>query len=1208
MSATTLTAEQTRAITTRDVSVALSAGAGCGKTFVLTERFLSHLDQSSDDEYQEPARLRQLIAITFTDAAAREMRQRIRDKCYERLERAETAGDQRRWQRLLREIETARISTIHAFCASLLREHAAAAGLDPTFAVLDQGDADVLLYNTIDDTLRRLLEKLDNEVLDLAAVYGLGHLKQQIAALLGQRHQPYFNTWQSARPEDLVDRWREWHEREAFPNALREIAVDACIDEILDLLNEVAATKPLFVEAKQQLVELLPRLRGGNISREELERICGFARVKSREGPYICTAKDWGDKQGYDAYSKACEALRKCIEQHQPAPWQPQVAREAAERGLALLRLTAKVVKAYDDRKAALGRLDFDDLLSRTYALVSNPQHAPIRERFSKDLHLLLVDEFQDTDQLQVDLVKALCGSGFDAGRLFFVGDFKQSIYRFRGAAPKVFRDLRARVDERGRLPLNMNFRSQPAVLHFINALFCDAFNSLPPSNRTSDSLALRNQTSDSLPLAGRAGEGVIEGEKYEPLRPSRKQTTNPPAVEFLWTIAPNKHSKKKGEAEKARRQEAQALARRLASLLDPNTSERPIVDEKTGEPRAAKPGDVAILFRALSDVHIYEEALREHGLDYYLVGGHAFYAQQEIYDVLNLLRAVASSADELSLAGVLRSPFFSLTDETLFWLADCAGSLNAGLLGERLPRQLSAEERAKAAAAAETIRALRDMKDRVPIATLLGEALERTGYDAVLLAEFLGERKLANLHKLMERARAADAGVMDLDDFITQLAQFIAREPKEALAATLPEAADIIRLMTIHHAKGLEFPLVVVPDLDRPANIRPPCAALHPELGPLVPQPPDDENEKASTGMTLFAALDRAEELEERKRLLYVACTRAADYLILSSSLADVDKPKSDWMKLIGERFEMDSGDLIARLPKDYETPCLRMTIDSPSDDKPASKSRGPDIVKMLEEAQRLAAAGEGIKPPHVDAVPVDRAARRQFSFSRLTGQLVRTNGHVPGDDEFSSLLPPKAKIDPLRLGALVHDVVGRIDFAAKDVGKAIGDWCEHLASQYVLLNAAEAAAAAAAREMLERFAASPRAMQLAQAMVVHRELEFVLAWPPNHLHGYIDCLYQDAEGRWRLLDYKTTKATPADVARLAKQYEMQMYVYALAAERALGQPPAELALHFLRPGVEHVFPWNDAARRGAVELVNLAITAATMLESGTGVETRSL
>ena len=254
---------------------------------------------------------------------------------------------------------------------------------------------------------------------------------------------------------------------------------------------------------------------------------------------------------------------------------------------------------------------------------------------------------------------------------------------------------------------------------------------------------------------------------------------------------------------------------------------------------------------------------------------------------MLNLLRAVASTADEVSLAGVLRSPFFALADESLFWLADSAGSLNAGLLADPPPSQLAPEEAAKVTAAAATISHLRSIKDRVPIAALLNAALDRTGYDAILLAEFLGERKLANLNKLVERARVADQnGATDLDGFITQLSQFVAREPKESLAATLPEAANIIRLMTIHHAKGLEFPFVVVPDLDRQPLLRSPSAALHPELGPLVPQPPDDDNDKITTGMTLYAALERREELEERKRMLYVACTRAADYLMLSTSL----------------------------------------------------------------------------------------------------------------------------------------------------------------------------------------------------------------------------------------------------------------------------------------------------------------------------------
>ncbi len=326
--------------------------------------------------------------------------------------------------------------------------------------------------------------------------------------------------------------------------------------------------------------------------------------------------------------------------------------REMARLGLELLKLTAKVVAAYDDRKRAQGKLDFDDLLAKAYTLITNPNHVDLHDRLADDLRLLLVDEFQDTDKLQADLVTKLCGPGFDAGRLFFVGDFKQSIYRFRGAAPKVFRELREQVKITGRLPLTLNFRSQPEILRFVNALFCDTF--------------------------------TTGGDEYERLRPSREQTTEPPAIEFLWTIAPNKNNKGfPGAMREARREEAKAIARRLRGLIDPSTTELPVVDKLTCKPRRLELGDVAILFRTLSDVQVYEEALREYGLDYYLVGGYAFYAQQEIFDVLNLLRAVASSADEVSLAGVLRSPFFALADETLFWLADTAGSLNAGLLAD---------------------------------------------------------------------------------------------------------------------------------------------------------------------------------------------------------------------------------------------------------------------------------------------------------------------------------------------------------------------------------------------------------------------------------------------------------------------------------------------------------------------------------------------
>jgi ATP-dependent helicase/nuclease subunit A len=1162
MSAVELTHEQRAAVGAREVSVALSAGAGCGKTHVLTHRFISHLEVDSPDA----ARLDQLIAITFTDAASREMRGRIRKACYDRLTAETDRSRQDYWLRLVRELDTARVSTIHAFCTALLRGHAAEVGLDPTFDVLEEGEADVLRFNVMDDVLRARLASKDDDALDLAAAFGLGRLKEQIAALIGRRHEPAFRQWLAATPEEMAeksarmfDTWKGLHEGESLANCVRKIASKAAIDEILDLLQSVEPTKPLFQEARQNLLVLLPKLKAGDVTQDELTEIGKYARAKSEDGPYICTAKDWGnDKVACQRYTELCKTLRECIDKNKALPWDDDIAKEAAQLGLKLLRLTGAIVAEYQARKDQLGKLDFDDQLALAHQLLKDPKNAGLREELFADLELLLVDEFQDTDPLQIDLVKLVCGEDFTAGRLFFVGDFKQSIYRFRGAQPPKFLNFRQQLPQAGRLPLTLNFRSRPGVLDFVNALFCDEFS------------------------------------EYDRLRPHRDAAAGEPAVEFLWTITPEKNSNAAGAREEARRKEARAIARRLRELVDAGSNETPAVDVETKQARRARPGDIAILLRALSDVRLYEEALREQGLEYYLVGGHAFYAQQEIYDVLNLLRAVASAADEVSLAGVLRSPIFALADESLFWLVDSGGGVNAGLFAEELPPQLPEEERSKVASAAATLRFLRSVKDRVPIATLLAEALRRTGYDAVLIGEFLGERKLANLHKLMEQARTADANAVDLDGFITQLAEFISKPPKEPLASTCSETSDVIRLMTIHRAKGLEFPLVVVPDLDRPPLLKSPVAALDPELGPLVGRPSGDERDPTVTGMTLLATREEAAELEERERLLYVAMTRAADYLILSSSIEDFAKPKSDWMELLAGRFDLATGALVARLRDGYGVPAVHVHELPTADDERIGRPRGPDILKVLDEAHRLAAAGKGVVPREVGPVDIDRAARRQFSFSRLSGRLVtaEVNGHAPSAASWAES-GGDAPADPRGFGLLVHDVLARIDFNRP---ATISEWCEHLAPMHVVENVD--AAAQTAREMIERLATSSTGRKLAESAALHREVDFLLAWPLGQSHGdgsmiqgSIDCIYRAGDGNWRIVDYKTNNIAAADVSSSAARYAMQLYVYAMAAEKALGKPPSELVLHFLRPGVEHVFKWNDNARRQAIELVNQAI-----------------
>ncbi len=885
----------------------------------------------------------------------------------------------------------------------------------------------------------------------------------------------------------------------------------------------------------------------------------------------VCTAKDWRDADCYASFRDAAKAFReeKIDKSVLKKSLDMEAAHEAARLGLALVRLASDVAETLAAEKKRRNQLEFDDLLIEARRLLVDEEHAALRERALRGVQLMMVDEFQDTNPLQVEIIQAFCGPAWKQRGLFAVGDQKQSIYRFNGAEPRVSNKLRSELPPTGRLSLTTNFRSQPAVLDFVNAAFADEFSD------------------------------------YEPLVPSRPQATATPAVEFLWSPGPKSledsagappESRPAGRPERgatrdARAVEAQWIARRLRQLFESQAAI--VVDAPTGQPRPLQPGDVAILLRSLGDAQVYEEALRDEGVDYYLAGGHAFYSQQEIYDVLNLLTAVASRVDEIALAGALRSPLFALADESLLWMVKSHGSLNAALAAAAPPPELSPTEAAKSARAAATLDRMRREKDRLLVAELLSLALELTGYDAVLLTEFLGPRKAANVEKLLEQARAHDrTSPGDLQGFTAQLAEFVVRAPKEALAATQTEG-NVVRIMTIHNAKGLEFPLVVLPDLERGRHGggEP---ALDLELGPLVPV----EDRDGWVGLDLYRRLEDLEELDERKRLLYVGCTRAADYLILSSSIDDLAHPKSDWLQLVDRSVRLADGTPRRRQPNagHGSFPVRVTTAEPPIGGAAQGRTRGPDLRRLVAKTRQAAAAARLEKIPiEAGAVPVDSAARRRFSFSRLTGELVGRSAES-ADAETDEPAPPPDKSTGAAgraVGRLVHAVLERIDF--RD-GANAHEWCDFLAPQFAPADPKHAAQLATA--LVDRFLASDRAAQLVRAGAVRREVEFLLPWPPGQaawrgrfLHGYLDLLYQDEQGRWRLLDYKTNRIPGGDVSQVAARYELQMLAYSLACEQALGEPLAECTLVLLEPGTEHPFVWDQTDRQSGIERLTAAM-----------------
>jgi len=1151
-----LTDEQQAALSQHASSTSLSAGAGCGKTFVLTQRFLSYLDPLVPEPSAE---LHELVAITFTDAAAREMRERIRRRCYERFTQSTDVDQRQAWNQLIRSLDSARISTIHSFCATLLRNHAAEAEVDPRFELLDAAAADLLRLQSVDDRLRQLLLEGNERVIQLATRFSLRSLRDDVVRLLGENPVAVISKWQEQTPEQLANTWREFFSEIVVPAATSAILDSEYTVQLQEICKTAQVSKPSLQDHFAEILELLSQLPGCEAPHEALERLTKLARVQG-----VCTKKDWDDPEQYARFGAAAKAVRELLKKSTLLySLQDDQLTEAASTGHELLGLVADVANCYDQVKQDRNVLEFDDLLIGAHRLLTDPRHPAIRENLNRGTRLLMVDEFQDTDPLQVAIVKAFCGDNWIEQGLFVVGDFKQSIYRFRGAEPRVSNELRATLPAESRLSLTTSFRSSPAVLEFVNALFDSAF-----------------------------------VEPYEPLQPSRSQLAATPSVEFLWAgeadgQEEDEYSRRLGKKQQSRVREARFIARRLAQLLD---SGEPMIATSANDAgiRPLQLGDIAILMRSLSDVAIYEEAFREQGLDYYLAGGHAFYAQQEIYDVLHLLRAISSSADELSLAGVLRSPIFALEDETLFWLAQAHSSLNAGLFSEKMSQVLSKAENAKVVRAAAILGKLRERKDHLLVAELLSEAIAQTGYDALLLCEFLGQRKMANVLKLVEQARAIDrTSPGDLNGYITQLSEFVVRTPKEPLAATQSEG-EVIRIMTIHHAKGLEFPLVVVPDLDRKGRQGDRRPVFDEQLGPLVPAAVKGDR----VGWDLHRFVEQEQDQEERKRLLYVACTRAADYLILSSSINDLEKPSSDWLKFLSKRFVLQSGRCVADLPADWSAPQIRVTCEEPITDREATgKPRGADLGKLVEKTEHLVEAGLGTVPDSVQPIPVDTQARRRFSFSRLSGGIVRETR--PAIEAITS--NKSSTLDPRDFGTLIHAVLERLVFTRDNEVLSL---CQHQASLHIESNEQEAASKAA--ELVERFLRSDRAVELANAKEICREVEFVLPWPPGqqpfegrYIEGVIDCLYQDASGDWHLVDYKSNQVDAAGVSKTSEHYAMQMAVYAIACEKSLGVRPVESVLHFLRPSAEFSFQWNDTQRAEMAAQIDQAIRSQLLPES---------
>jgi ATP-dependent helicase/nuclease subunit A len=1137
---TELTPQQRVAVAHRGSSVVLASGAGCGKTHVLTARYLSHLEADG-------AAVPQVVAITFTERAAREMRGRIRSQV-EVKARTDPA-----WQQHLRDLETAPVTTIHGFCGSLLRQFAVPAGLDPAFEQLDDVLAANIRTEAITASLHALLSSDEGDSRDalreLVVLFGYPAVVEAVDGLLLNVDRPAWDAWLARRPEEIAADWCGARRAELLPRWVQYLcAASPKVAGCLTLLERVQSPTPQVMANVARLLAEVPRLHEAKDLPAAVAELTELAKV-GRSGK-----KDWPDAGVYEAVKEAFEDFRAELpKRFELFTAETKGVEEVARVGQLFLRVAGAADDEYRRRKRRGSALDFQDLLVLARDLLRD--NAEVRDAVRARFRFLLLDELQDTDPVQMELVRLVCGPGVEAGALFAVGDHKQSIYRFRGAEVELFRNLRASVAPAGRLALTRNYRSQPDVLGFVNALFARRVPDYEPLEAHHAAVAEGNVEllwaaagpTPAPTLQGEAARGFAGGAGGLPREAASGSQREVGCVADL------------------RAAEADAIARRIVQLLEDPT---PRVLGRDG-PRRVERRDVALLFRSMTHAHVYEAALRRHGLDYYLVGGRAFFAQQEVYDLLNLLRAVENPHDATSLVGVLRSPFVNVSDEAVFLLATHADGPWAGLLDAGRLAALPADQRPAAQRAARLVAKWRDVKDRLPIARLLGVVLADTGFDAALQFEFLGDRKLANLWKLVELARTFDrSGLFGLPEFVARLGDLVARQPREEQAATLPEEADVVKLMSIHQAKGLEFPVVFVPDVAaQQRGDRHPVARWHRELGCLVKVPGEFDNYPDEAPFPEFAEkLGRTADLladwQEDLRILYVACTRARDLLVLSAGipepLGETSKlPANHWTLTLAERFDVRTGKCVVP-----GGPSVRVVM---TDGGEVAQVKVPEPSRG--DPARAAANPVPLPPPSTPPI-ISLPALEQLARGETPPALGETFD-TEADTDRAHWRSPRERVSPLSpADAVLWAVLDRWDFGDVD------GWVQLLADAADELTDADDRTGVEneLQPKLRRLAESGVRATLAGAEELHRAVEFLAdlrevaedGSPAFTVRGVIDFLFRDSAG-WHVLGVDRGTALEDDPWRGRRA---GLVLAAWGVSRTLGEWPASVRLFDLATG----------------------------------------
>ena len=1085
----TETAGQREAVSSwRRGDICVMAGPGSGKTRVLAERFRWLVAEKGVDP-------RSILAITFTEKAANNMRERL-------VNSAAGVATRQAFQR-------APISTIHAFCAQMIREHALEIGLDPEFSVMEEWEFALERRRVIEEVLERM------------------HTDQPAATEQFLRSFPGFDVhgtiesvYESMRasdgtpfaeaPSQASDNEFMWHLDE-----LQRLLPSPELEEFASRLNTVESAAKEELALLDELAQFLVGLSAAGPGQEALDSLRQSSLPRRR--------------------AAVVDSL------HQPCrEW---------------LAATVKLVEeSYAARKRSVSKLDFNDLERFAVRLLENrPQ---LRKRFPH----VLVDEFQDTNPVQSRLISLLRpsvdggqpqrgvwapsdearssgqplphGRGSGEGALFAVGDINQSIYGFRHADPEVFRRCRGDLKAHGGhlVELQENFRSRPDILSAVEVIL--------------------------------AGEDGIDPRSLVASRSFDHKEI--PSVEVLFV----RHLVK----EAVLRQEAIHVATRIAQLRR---------ELRVGKPaRAPKWSDFAVLLRTRKLIEEFSAGFRQAGIPYQLSAGRGFYDAPEVRYLTHFLRILVNPRDEISMAAVLCSPLVGITDGAMLRLKEKTDNLADGLLSDT---NQEPDDQVRLEKFRRQLERFRLTRDDVSPNLLLSRIIAETGYETYLWSQPTGGHQVANIRKFSELLRrVSQKSGLSFDQVVARVEEPRVTESPEAEAAVHDEAADAVHVMTVHTAKGLEFPIVFLPALGRGPGAKTGDAGYHARRGigakwkdPLTGEPANDP---------VFAAFRSGvmrREAEEANRLFYVAMTRAEEHLVLSASCGRQIRA-THWAKLIRDKLRLDFKQ-IDNVPQERQLGGLRFRLfqtDQPPELSAISREPGEqETVNWLDplgppEEQSDSAAA-------VTSIALYSQCPRRYYLSRYLGfgrtveaatveQEARLEGPETGRRQKMGSVPSPDAPSPDREGgvsrfdaphpttATLPSLVAARPRQATELGKRV----------HAILAGSQPPDATDTKvmEWVRGFQESELGKRVPAD--ARHEQNLLFALDGHLLRGQVD-LWFDEGGERVLVDYKTDQLKPEEVAGRASEYELQLQLYAQAIAKAAGRGPDRAVLYFLRPNM---------------------------------------